>query len=576
MLFSGNLKMSGAASEAELPNSGNVYSLYHDLVLRLPHGRLVVLGERGAGASVALIQALLCGLTEQARDPQLPLPVWISLRDWEYGSASVRDYVIGAVHEVVVSALGRQRRSTTEKLFSDGHIALMIDDLAYLAPASQKRVLHELDHEFVDIRMMMVCHPEEYREAIEGSTFRNAAVIELAAVDPACAEEFLVAGSLEPARAAWRALTQQLRDDACGGLAVALRKPSALALVRQAGRSGGADLIRELSKPALAPAATVRASESLVDAVGRGDRLVGARRASADQLYWLARYFRNGQITWWQLPEHQSPALLRLAAGLFVAVPIASVWVISAIPHVGAGRALSYGVMVGVACGLVAACTLRIRSTPRIVRARFPSTREVGPLIAAACSAAAICLMLSLTVTTLLGLLAPSAPTGSPLPLWLMASASGAAFAILSFWGWREPGQGASIAYSTWALDRNSARLSGSLVAIVALTAYALGAGIAYGFSTITEQYLSSWSGLTRTWGAPFGLSVAILVWFFSGRSPLVRVCHLLMAIQGGPWKLQAVLEDAADSGLLWRMGDRFVIRHREVLEYLASDRRQN
>jgi hypothetical protein len=85
----------GAAGEAEVLDSGVVTRLPEDVYLRLPHRRLVVLGEAGTGKTAAMILLLVAALerrnqlTGQQR-AQLPVPVWLTLGSWNPDTTPLR------------------------------------------------------------------------------------------------------------------------------------------------------------------------------------------------------------------------------------------------------------------------------------------------------------------------------------------------------------------------------------------------------------------------------------------------------------------------------------------------------
>ena len=71
-------------------NSGLVTRLHDEVYARLHHGRLVLIGDPGAGKTGAMILLLLEALRYRQRMPEtartdVPVPVWLTLGSWDPG-----------------------------------------------------------------------------------------------------------------------------------------------------------------------------------------------------------------------------------------------------------------------------------------------------------------------------------------------------------------------------------------------------------------------------------------------------------------------------------------------------------
>ena len=86
-----------------LLGSGVVTRLHDELYVRLPHGRLVLLGEPGAGKTGAMILLLLAALDHRASLPQeqrtrIPVPVWLTLGEWDPDTTPLTEWATAAIN----------------------------------------------------------------------------------------------------------------------------------------------------------------------------------------------------------------------------------------------------------------------------------------------------------------------------------------------------------------------------------------------------------------------------------------------------------------------------------------------
>jgi hypothetical protein len=77
-------------------NAGLVTRLHDEVYARLHHGRLVLIGDPGAGKTGAMILLLLEALQYRQRMPDasrigVPVPVWLTLGSWDPGVQGLRD-----------------------------------------------------------------------------------------------------------------------------------------------------------------------------------------------------------------------------------------------------------------------------------------------------------------------------------------------------------------------------------------------------------------------------------------------------------------------------------------------------
>ncbi|MGH3931530.1 MAG: hypothetical protein ACRDTF_16345, partial [Pseudonocardiaceae bacterium] len=183
---------------AVLLDAGVVTRLHDEVYRKLPHGRLVLLGGRGAGKTGAMILLLLAALEHRHRVPeaqrgQVPVPVWLTLGGW--------DPTTQTLHQWATTTMYRDHPylrapdygpDAAGELLRAGRVTLFLDGLDEMASAAQRQALARIDQEGSGLRIVLSSRPDEYRHAIAGQRLHNAAVIEVQPVDPDEAGAYLL------------------------------------------------------------------------------------------------------------------------------------------------------------------------------------------------------------------------------------------------------------------------------------------------------------------------------------------------------------------------------------------------
>ncbi|MEV6871635.1 hypothetical protein [Amycolatopsis sp. NPDC051128] len=87
------------ASTGWLLTTGVVTELRQQLYNRLDstRGRIVVLGEPGAGKTAAILLLLIDVLHHRPPSSEEPVPVWLTLGGWNPKAASLEDWAVAAL-----------------------------------------------------------------------------------------------------------------------------------------------------------------------------------------------------------------------------------------------------------------------------------------------------------------------------------------------------------------------------------------------------------------------------------------------------------------------------------------------
>jgi hypothetical protein len=239
-----------AAITAKKLRSGTIKDL-HGIYGGLGSGRLVILGEPGAGKSGAAILLLLDALTHRAdfgtteERARVPVPVLFTVHGWEPNSEPLAGWLAGRLTEDYPLLRAREYgRDTAARLISGGYIAVILDGLDEMAQALRPVALQALDEQ-ATFRLVVLTRSQEMVAAVRGAHLRGAAALELCSVRAEQAAQYLARAQTDPAPPSWQRLLHHLNDHPNGALAQALQTPLMVSLVRATYRPG--DPVDELT-----------------------------------------------------------------------------------------------------------------------------------------------------------------------------------------------------------------------------------------------------------------------------------------------------------------------------------------
>jgi hypothetical protein len=325
-------------------NSGLVTRLHDEVYARLHHGRLVLIGDPGAGKTAAMILLLLEALRYRQQMPEtarteVPVPVWLTLGSWDPSVQKLRDWVTATINRdhpyLRATDFGP---NVVAQLFDTGRIALFLDGLDEMPDTLRSKAVERLTAEAAGRRMVITSRPGEFRETIDlgRRQLPYTAVIELRPVASKAAARYLLEGQIGAARLAWQPVADHLLADPDGVLARTLNTPLTLSLARAAYTS---DDPRGLLTRAPADEHELRVH--LLDQI-----LIAAYPDPGEQAHatywlgWLAHKMGtqpNGpirELRWWQIPSliprWRVGLTGALVAGLSVSFAVCLGWLIIA------------------------------------------------------------------------------------------------------------------------------------------------------------------------------------------------------------------------------------------------------
>ncbi len=207
---------------------GGADSELPDVLVRLPTGRLVVLGEPGAGKTMLMVRLVLDLL--RRRQSGGPVPVLASLSSWD---AHEQDLIEWLTRQLLITypALaapgpGKREPSRAAALLSAGLVLPILDGLDEISSTVRGSAIAKINDALrPGWPPVLTCRGEEFRDALRPRigpevTIHSAAVIELRPLDTAAARDYLREDAGGPAaRARWEPILAVLGTQAPAGQA---------------------------------------------------------------------------------------------------------------------------------------------------------------------------------------------------------------------------------------------------------------------------------------------------------------------------------------------------------------------
>jgi hypothetical protein len=336
-----------AAAEEPAPNwlSGQDNGLV-ELLPRIPTGRLLVLGEPGAGKSILMVRLALDLVVSRASGG--PIPLLIPLASWDPEKEEFYEWLFRRLridHRVLAdSAPEAEGRSTWfEALIAKGLALLLLDGLDEIPDTVRGLALRKINDAVSNGQHLVVtCRIEEYMNAISphsanrGARLRGAAAIQLNPLSKGVVVRYLLDDSIGPqARMRWAPVIAALyARHPQPPVASALLTPlmASMARVIYSPRPGeeieGVRDPEELCSPSLASREAVELIllDGFIPAAYRlSDHWTGEQ--AQPWLGFLASHLQNttgtADFAWWQLREAKASGVSTgAAAGLVAGVMV--------------------------------------------------------------------------------------------------------------------------------------------------------------------------------------------------------------------------------------------------------------
>jgi hypothetical protein len=340
------------------------------VLARVPTGRLVVLGEPGAGKTMLMVRLVLDLLTHRADGG--PVPILGSIASWNPANQRLRDWLAAQLildHPALADPpVGRDEPSQAAALLASGLILPILDGLDEIPEGVRGSAISQInDLVRPGERLVVTCRSQQYRDAVRpkdgvGAALRAMAAVQLRPLDADSVRSYLCDDASGPAaKARWDPVFAVLGTEKPAGQA--LRTPLMVGLARaiynpRPGELAGAlrDPV-ELCSPTLANQTAVEflLFDAFIPATYRRDP-VGRWKAQDAQkwLIFLARHLEYkiaGQdLAWWQIaravPFFAALATRQLSDWLVFggAVAVAIVPLFTVLAGVGTNVGLVFGV----------------------------------------------------------------------------------------------------------------------------------------------------------------------------------------------------------------------------------------
>ena len=359
-----------------------------DVLARVPTGRLVVLGEPGAGKTMLMVRLVLDILGRRASGG--PVPLLAPVASWDPASQDLRGWLCAQLlidHPALAEPPppGRAEPTQAEALLAAGLVLPVLDGLDEIPGQVQGPAISRINNALRPGEQVVVtCRTQQYRDAVRPKggaevTLRGAAAIQLRPLDAAAVRGYLRDDAAGPcARGRWEPVLAVLGTDVPAGQA--LSTPLMVGLARTIYNPRPGELAgilpdpADLCKPDLADRAAVESVlfDAFIPAAYRDDPAGRWKAQDAERwLVFLARHLEQTiggpDLAWWQLRRAAPRAAFRLAYVLacVLAVGITGALAVSIMGAlagalttgtVGSG----IGLVAGVGFGLVTALVYRL------------------------------------------------------------------------------------------------------------------------------------------------------------------------------------------------------------------------
>ena len=554
-----------AAGPDELAGEGGELA---KVLARVPTGRLVVLGEPGAGKSILMVRLVLDLLDRRTEGG--PVPFLVSIASWEPKDQEspepkgqdLWDW-LGAQLRISHSALadpppaGRTEGDQAAALLAEGLILPILDGLDEIPEHVLGRAISGIN----DVlrrpaeQVVVTCRTQQYRDAVRPAggvevSLRAAAAVQLRPLDADAVRGYLCDDAAGPvAKARWDPVLAVLGTDAPAGQALAT--PLMVGLARAIynplpGEAAGTlrDPV-ELCRPALTDRTAVEflLFDEFIPAAYRHDPAGRWEVQDAERwLVFLARHLERRiwgpDLAWWQLPQ--------AVPGLVDAVKVSAVAVVGFAVGGVFGAVAGVGVVFGVVAGIVGGVIFGAGTLDGAVSRSSP-VREIRLWLARRSN------WLRRRSNIMAGVAA------------IFVAVSSAARIVLLNWATEPSGVPldlSSAADPLAVLIRD--RRKGIVVGLVRGITYGAVAGVAVG--------LAAGPAAGAVDGAVVAIAFGLVGSFALTKWPSYGLARIWLALRRRlPWPLMDFLADAHRRGVLRQTGAVYQFRHIELQRRLAK-----
>jgi hypothetical protein len=331
------------------------------IFVRIPSGRIVLLGPAGAGKTVAA-RRLASALTESWTSLD-PVPVMAHLSSWDVPGQPLADWLEQRIVDDHPALAGR--RGVIRELINDQRLLFVLDGLDEIHPSLRAAAVLAINEALASgQRLVLTSRIDEFAAAVETSdVVSGAAVLELVELDETAAFDYLEA-AVPPATA--RRWARLRATNANKTLVEVLRSPLYVAMARVVYGTSAAvpdellDASRQSSRAAIERTLLAGYMQLTIETMFNTGpkRLRERQHASARRwLKQIAMWSRaTGDIAWWELPRLVPTAAAGMLWATITAVLAGLLWMaFFAAFNPNSARTLS-GVLVGLVVGAVAGC----------------------------------------------------------------------------------------------------------------------------------------------------------------------------------------------------------------------------
>ncbi|MER6006503.1 hypothetical protein ABT120_48755 [Nonomuraea angiospora] len=576
---------------------------------RISNGRMVILGEPGAGKSV-LAFMLMRGLLDERADGDR-VPVLLSAASWDPTRQGLNDWI---VRTLAVTYYGGATE-IPRRLREHGLLLPVVDGLDEMPEVSRRLAVREINDTLGWERpIVLTCRLVEYGELIDsgGPPLRRAPVIVLQPLEIEDVTAYLRAVAW-PSPARLQALYEHLDEHPGGPVAAALSTPLTVSLLRTVGERLGdlTHLFRLESRAAVEDTLVEDAVTTAYDSPTR--RGWAAGKARRWLTYLAAHLHEHGEreLAWWRLGRRvlSPPAVVILAlCGGVLLMLLSWGWMLAlgAQERLGLTAVLRLGAFIGGGfIGLAVISWYAGGAAAAPGRLAPTVTGSAGRLRDGLVTGLAIACLPVLPLLTGIGLVITLVYGWPPENTVFYLSVLAAGLATMAVTGlavavyrWlNAPPKHSSEASPAGLLaeDRRASLVS----ALAAGTVVGLGAAPALITAIMAVQtvqtWYTGWSGepslaelaiaaYPADWSDPLffgavvllpGVAFAMLT-LFTRAWPGFAWTRVVLAARGRlPWRLMTFLEHTHRQGLLTRFGGVYQFRHVRMQDWLVSARTQ-